>query len=49
MNEWMNEWLLFQYGSFDKLTTSLRESRIVCTCKGLFRVTIKVQKLYLQN
>ena len=47
MNEWMNEWLLFQYGSFDKLRTSLQESRIVC--KGLFRVTIKVQKLCLQN
>ena len=44
---WMNEWLLFQYGSFDKLKTSLRESHNVC--KGLFRVTIKVQKLCLQN
>ena len=43
----MNEWLLFQYSSFDKLKTSLRESDIVC--KGLFRVTIKVKKLCLQN
>ena len=38
----MNEWLLFQYSSFDKLKTSLRESDIVC--KGLFRVTIKVRE-----
>ena len=48
--EWMNEWMTFvsiNYGSFDKLRTSLQESHIVC--KGLFRVTIKVQKLCLQN
>ena len=43
----MNEWLLFQYGSFDKFKTSLQESCIVC--KGLFREAIKVQKLGLQN
>ena len=43
----MNDFYFNNYGSFDKLKTSLQESRIVC--KGLFRVTIKEQKLCLQN
>ena len=44
----MNDLILFQYhGSFNKLKTSLQESHIVCKC--LFRLTIKVQKLCLQN
>lgn len=48
----MNESLIFQHGSFDKLKkpSSLHESRIQIHTeyKGLLRVTIKVQKLCLQ-
>lgn len=47
----MNESLLFQYGSFDKLKkTFLLEIRIQIHTeyKSLLRVTVKVQKLCLQ-
>jgi len=51
INQSMSQSALFRYGSFDKLKTSLHESRIQIhpvQCKGLLKVTNKVQKLYLQ-